>query len=119
MKLIICRNQADKTGLFGGHKGVNFQLSAKVELTENERSLVQKYKAEDTVLNTIGPDLEKLKLKSPFITMANLMGGWDTANVTDVGLLLDLEELIKDACQTFKNYLEVMASFGGEEIVDY
>ena len=44
MKLYIRRNQEEKKGLFGGHKGMTFLLSCRVELSSEESSLIEKYK---------------------------------------------------------------------------
>jgi hypothetical protein len=35
MRLIIHRSQADVKGMLGGHKGVSFTLSTRLEFTEN------------------------------------------------------------------------------------
>ena len=34
-------------------------------------------------------------------------------------ILLNNEQVIKDACANFKTLLGVMATFGGEEVVDF
>lgn len=36
----------------------------------------------------------------------------------DIGTLLNNEEVIRNACVTFKGYLEVMRTFCGEETVE-
>jgi len=33
--------------------------------------------------------------------------------------LLNNEEVVKGACKDFKTLLEVMASFGGEEVIEF
>jgi hypothetical protein len=45
MKLLIKRDQKAQAGMFGGHKGMSFVLSYRVELTPEEKALVEKYKA--------------------------------------------------------------------------
>jgi hypothetical protein len=47
MQLIVSRNQQDVKGMLGGHKGVQFTLSYRLELTEDELALVSRYKLED------------------------------------------------------------------------
>jgi hypothetical protein len=42
-----------------------------------------------------------------------------TEEVKDITILLNNEKIIKDACKNFKNLLQVMATFGGEEVIDY
>ena len=41
-----------------------------------------------------------------------------TQKCKDVSILLNNEEVIKSACKTFKAYLDVMRSFGGQEVIE-
>lgn len=50
MRLIISRGQSDVKGILGGHKGVAFSLSCKVNLSPQEEELIKCYKAENEVL---------------------------------------------------------------------
>jgi hypothetical protein len=115
MKLIIKRDQQAQTGIFGGHKGMSFLLSYKVELTPDEKALVAKYKAENHPLTfttrSDGMDIPK-------DTISSLMQG-RTEEVKDITILLNNEEIIKDACKNFKILLEVMETFGGEEVIEF
>lgn len=104
MKLIIKRNQ--DTGLLGG---IKFVLEARVELTPEEEELVKKYKAQREVVYTKGG--------SPY-TIDDLLNGVKD-KCKDITLLLNAEEVYKEACKTFKIFLEVMASFGGEEAIEF
>jgi len=104
MKLIIKRDQ-DK-GLMGG---MNFILEAKVVLTQDESELVQKYKAHKEVLYTAGGREYKISDMT--------YGIRDKAK--DVSVLLNNEEVYKEACEHLKTLLEVMASFGGEQVIEY
>jgi hypothetical protein len=115
MKLIINRNQSAKTGLFGGHKGMSFTLSCRVVLTPEETALIAKYKAENHPL-TFTTDREGNKL--PKDTVSSLMRGV-TEEVDDITILLNNEQVKKDACAEFKQLLTVMATFGGEEVVEF
>jgi len=113
MKLIIKRDQSAKKGLFGGHKGMSFSLFTKVEINAEEQALIEKYKAGEQGLiwrSSEGVDV-------PILTIQQLIQG-TTKDLRDVGALLDFEDEVKGACENFKNYLLVMASFGGEEIVE-
>jgi len=110
MKLIIKRNQADRKGLFGGHKGVNFTLSYRVELTPEENDLVQKYKVQNEVLMKTGDDNET--------TIQDMLTG-KSVTTRNVEILLNNEQVAKDVCKNFKNYLEVLLSFGGEEVIEF
>lgn len=111
MKLIIKRNQADKKGLFGGNKGVDFTLSYKVELTPEEQELINKYKVQNEVLMTSHDGYLKT-------TIQDLING-QAQTTQDIETLLKNEGVAKNVCKNFKNYLDVLRSFGGEEVVEY
>ncbi|MFH1059192.1 MAG: hypothetical protein V1797_11025 [Pseudomonadota bacterium] len=115
MKLIIKRGQRDKKGLLGGHKGVSFALECRVELTDIEKDLVNRYKAMDYVL-TYREDREGKKI--PGLRVSNMLAGVQQ-EIDDVATLLGNEDVIKGACQEFKNLLSIMASFGGEEVIEF
>ena len=115
MKLIIKRDQKAQTGVFGGHKGMSFLLSYRVELTPEEKALVAKYKAEYQPL-TFGKDRDGNEV--PKDTINGLMQGV-TEEMKDISILLNNEQTVKDACKNFKTLLEVMATFGGEEIIEF
>ncbi|MCL6099137.1 MAG: hypothetical protein M1391_11225 [Bacteroidetes bacterium] len=114
MKLYITRDQAK--GLLGGTK---FELTAKAELTGEESSLVSKYKADKEIL------LQK-EIKIPFtsksfvldINIGGLMVG-QTFKCKDIADILEYEKNVKEACGTFKSYIEVMKNFGGQEVIEY
>lgn len=115
MKLIIKRDQKARKGMFGSHKGMTFLLSYRVELTSEEKALVEKYKAGDCTLTyTTRSDGTRL----PKDTISSLMQSV-TEEVEDITILLNNEEIIKDACKNFKTLLEVMATFGGEEVIEF
>jgi hypothetical protein len=109
MKLIIKRDQ-DKAFL----GGMKFILSCRVELSPNEQELIQKYKVHNQPLTY----KERKGVDIPSLYIQNLLNGV-TQKAKDIEMLLNNEEVIKDACSSFKNFLEVMASFGGEEVVEY
>jgi len=114
MKLYITRDQAK--GILGG---VKFELKAHVQLTKDEADLLNKYKADKEVL------LQK-EIKIPFTTKAIVLdikiGGLiegQTFKCKDIADILEYEKNVKEACENFKSYLEVMKSFGGEEVIEY
>jgi hypothetical protein len=113
MKLIISRNQQENKGVFGGHKGMSFILRCRIELTAEEGSLIQKYKAENYPLTFITRDGQEI----PGITVNALLQGI-AQEMKDISILLGNEETIRNACKNFKSLLTVMATFGGEEIVE-
>jgi hypothetical protein len=114
MKLFITRDQSK--ALLGGTK---FELNARVELTNDEANLVKKYKADKEVLL-------KKEIKIPFtgraleldIKIENLVAG-QTFKCADVGDILETEKNVKEAAENFKNYIEVMKNFGGQEVIEY
>ena len=115
MKLIIKRDQKAQTGIFGGHKGMTFLLSCRVELTPEEKALIAKYKAEHHPL-TFTTDREGRQLVKD--TINSLMLGTNE-EVKDISVLLNNEEIVKGACKNFKTLLDVMATFGGQEVIEY
>jgi hypothetical protein len=114
MKLFITRDQAK--GLLGG---VKFELRARVELIDEEAQLVRKYKAEKEVLL-------KKEVEIPFtgralvldLTIGSLTAG-QTFKCNDIAEILEYEKNVKESCEAFKNYIEVMRNFGGEEVIEY
>jgi len=115
MKLVIKRDQKAHTGLLGGHKGMIFLLTCRVELTPAEQELIKRYKAEMHPL-TFVTDREGNKI--PKDTVSSLMRGV-TEEMKDITILLNNEEVVRDACKGFKTLLDVMATFGGEEVIEF
>lgn len=114
MKLYLRRGQAK--GMLGG---TSFELTARVELTPDESSLVSKYKADKEVL------LEK-QIAIPFmnrtvalnINIGTLTKG-QSFKCKDIADVLNYEGGVREACQNFKTYLDAMKNFGGEEVIDF
>jgi len=114
MKLTITRDQSKK--MMGG---VSFELFAKVELTGEEAELIKKYKAERE-------SLVKKEIKIPLtgrsivlnITIGDLVSG-QSFKCNDIAEILETENNIKESCVVFKNYLEVMRHFGGQEVIQF
>ena len=117
MKLTIKRNQADVKGFFGGHKGVNFSLSGRCDITSDEQALIAKYKVGEYNLASY-----KIKPKggTPIdfcISVDGIIAG-KSVETDDINTLLELEEAMKAGCANLKNLLAVMASFGGEQVYE-
>jgi len=99
--------------------GVSFELQARVELSSEEGELVRKYKADKEILM-------KKEVKIPFtgralilnITIGSLLAG-QMFKCNDIGEILEYEKNVKESCEAFKNYIEVMKNFGGEEVIEY
>jgi len=113
MKLIIKRDQKAQTGILGGHKGMTFLLSCRVVLSPEEQALIAKYKAENYPITFGMNDGQKV----PRDTVSSLTRGV-TQELKDITVLLENEEVIKNGCLGFKRLLEVMATFGGEEVIE-
>jgi hypothetical protein len=110
---MIRRDQAAKTGMFGGHKGMRFSLNCRVVLTPEESEIIERYKASDQVLA-----IWETKKDPDVITIRRLITGLSEEQDSVINLL-EKEEDIKKACGNFKTLLMVMRSFGGEEVVDF
>jgi len=121
MKLFITKNQAK--GVWGGN--IVFELSTRVELSPEEIALVNKYNVGKEVLLERKPvsgaeNLEAIMIGRLhfLITIEGFMKGQTFKN-KNIGELLETERNVKEACEKFKNYLEVMKGFGGEEFFEY
>lgn len=114
MRLIIQRDQAIDTDRKGRTKSVAFTLRVRLELTENESAIVGRYKLGDypvtyrTVQGTQIPD----------DTIDMLVSG-TSQTVSSVKTLISNENVLKAACDSLPPLFEVVATFGGSEVIDY
>ena len=114
MRLRISRDQA--RGLLGG---VKFELKARVELRSEEVDLIRKYRADNEVL--VEREI-KIPLTNKVFTLGININGLvngQTFKCKDVAEILETEKSVKDACEAFKNRIEAMKHFGGEEVIEY
>lgn len=114
MKLVIRRSQADVKGILGGHKGVNFTLGYRLDFTPEETELVRRYNLESYPLTWTS--LQGTRV--PDDTIGRLVQG-RSQTLTDVTTLVQNEEIVKNACDQLPTLLDVVRSFGGEEVVEY
>jgi len=118
MKLTIKRNQADIKGLFGGHKGVNFSLYGRVEVTDAEKTLINKYKVGDYILASYERPVKGSEQSISFhITTNDIING-KSVEIGNINTLLELEDAMKSGCQNLKSLLSVMSTFGGEQVFE-
>lgn len=123
MRLRIRRNQAQVKGLFGGHKGMSFHVVFQADLEPSEVDLIRRYRAEGEWLAGL-PDVADGRVKvvqgdrTGVVLIGTLLAGL-TFQCRDVATLLSIEAKLREACQAFQTYLQVMASFGGEEILEF
>ena len=127
MELIIKKNQADK--MLGG---VKFEINIKVNLTTEEKEIIDKYKAGKMILHQrreksfneaaskaqggivkiLGANILDKIFNN--ITIASLIEGI-SFKCDNISQLLDHEIQIKEVCRGFYEYLQTMKNFGGEE----
>jgi hypothetical protein len=130
MQLLIRRNQ--KTGLLGGAK---YALYVRAQLTDEERQLVKKNNLAGELLVYYDKDADKAtllgamkdagglagtlvrKMRDTALTVAKLIEGTEF-KCDNVGELLGVEGEVRQATLMLKNYLDVSAKFGGEEVLD-
>ena len=115
MKLIFKRDQREEKGTIVEQKGIKFLLSCRAELTPEEQDLIKKFKAEEELLAKF--TLTSSSLPN-FLHVKDLVAGRNY-ECKDVASLLEVEDQIKEACKSFRTLLDVMASFGGEEVIDF
>jgi hypothetical protein len=114
MKLKITRDQEQKKGLLGGNKGIEFTLRCQADLTSDEKALVDKAQIGEYVLTTYRPHEDGMELS---LTVKDIMNGV-SSRVKNVQKLLKLEDEIVHGCQNLKSLLEVIGTFGGEEVIE-
>ena len=113
MKLHVKRDQAEQKGFFGGSKGFNFSLTCRLDLNDTEKALIDKYKQWDIAVHSYA-----LENGGQATLSLNDITSGKTINCAGVATLLQSEEEVKDACNNVKILLQVMESFGGEEIIE-
>jgi len=118
MKLFIKRDQKAHTGLLGGNYGMIFILSYRLELTPEESALVTKYKIEGYPLTFKADERDREGKQIPTMTVRQLMSGGKD-ELKDITILLNNEQVLKNACSSFKTLIGIMATFGGEEVVNF
>ncbi|GAA5091735.1 hypothetical protein [Nocardia iowensis] len=114
MRLVVNRSQTAVKGMLGGHKGMQFTLSCRLQLTDEENRLVQQYKLTEYPLTW--RTFQGTKLVGD--TIGSLVQG-SSQTVSDVKTLLTNEDVIKDAIDELPTLFAVCRTFGGNEIIDY
>jgi len=118
MKLRLFRSQRDQKGFFGGHKGVNFSLQYKLEISDEERGLIDHYKVGDFVVHKFvwgrASDGSPLTRNIPVMDLLN--GG--ALELRDFDEVTGAEGAIKQGANNLKALLEQMRKFGGEEVIE-
>ena len=109
-----------------------FALEARVDITEEEVTHIQKYKMGNEVLfskDRVAPDrsgeaswkgvARNLAAAATILTIRidDLVKG-TKIECKDIMEMMDVEEQIVSACQNFKGVLASMAHFDGEEVIE-
>jgi len=122
MKLILSKEQ-QKKGMMGGK--IVYLLTVKADLTDEEKSNLEKYGMSDTVLYS---DVEgdpaasawkaiKTIATSTVINVSNLAYG-RTIECKNFMEIMQIEQQVITACQNLKSILEAMANFEGERVIE-
>src|SRR5690349_20091927 len=106
MRLLIERRQDEAKTMFGRHRGVDFTLWFRLELTPEEERLVQHYDLAEHVL--IRRDSED---REPWVTVAQARAGF-SHTLASIETVHRNEQVIRKNCQNFKVILEIAQSFG-------
>jgi hypothetical protein len=113
MKLMLTKNQAK--GMLGA---TSFEVKAQVDITPEEQKLIQHYGLQGAVLfskkvtffgKTTDKDIE--------VRVRDLLDG-EGFRCKDLEEVIAYSESIKSACSTLKSYLDVAATFGGQEVFE-
>lgn len=125
MKMLLRRDQKKR-----GLGGVTFILDVRAELSEEEQANIKRYNLGSTMLyeKMIMTDggagilgfLSRLwfKAKNLSVSVSDLTNG-KRIECRSIVEMVNVEEELKEAAQTFKQILETAARFGGEEVVEY
>lgn len=121
MKLAITRKQTEQTDRRGRSEGVLYGFSCRLSLDPHETELIEKYdQAGYPIKMLMMDDVRDYRPsdKDRILTVARLSEGWSVESrfVTD---LQRTEASIKEGCADFTNLLVVMASYGGDEEVEF
>jgi hypothetical protein len=118
MRLRLFRSQRDQKGFFGGHKGVNFALEYKLDISAEERGLIDHYKVGEFIVHTFkwgrASDGSPLMMN---IHVMNLLNG-GILELRDFDEVTGSEGAIKQGACNLKALLEQMRKFGGEEVIE-
>jgi F420-0:gamma-glutamyl ligase-like protein len=124
MKLLLRRDQ--RSGILGK---VIFTLDVRAELSDDERSNIQRYKLGATELYASHEMIDRgsgllglasrLAWKATTLTITiNDLASDKRVEAKDIVEMLAIEDQIREAARTFKAVLEAAASFGGEEVIE-
>lgn len=113
MQLRLVRAQEEKK------RSVEFVMTATAVLSEEERSLVHRYRLGGEVIarGTITVGFISKRQMPITVTTENLVQGW-TQRFEDLGAMIKFEDQMRASCQQLLIYLDSARKFGGQEIVE-
>lgn len=115
MRLVLTKNQSKR--VIGG---VSFEVDAQVELTDEERNLVEHYNMHNMVLlsRPLVTIWGKPSDQQVEVTVKDLLGG-EAFKCKDLSEVVAYSDGLKEACRNFKTYMDVARGFRGQETIDY
>jgi len=111
MRLVIQRNQSK--GMMGG---VAFEVRSRLELTPEERTLVDHYGLNNEVI-TISNKKSLLTGQPVSVRVKNLVSG-DVFKAKNLGEVKDYSDEIVETCQLLKVYMAEAKKFKGDEVIE-
>jgi hypothetical protein len=120
MKVVFSRGQRAEKGLLGGNKGVTFTVSCRLQLSQAENALVEKYWPADTMMGSQDDSIAlgvRIGTTKPGVRLADLTQGC-SAEGKSVGTMQEVESLIVTVCRSFSNYITAAAEYQGEQAVE-
>ena len=118
MQLRLFRSQRDQKGIFGGHKGVNFSLQYKLDISDEESGLIDHYKVGGFVVHKFkwGQTSDGTPLVNNIHVMELVNGG--SLELRDFDEIVGSEDALIKGANNLKALLAQMRKFGGEEVID-
>jgi len=107
MKYAVNNKTRSRKGFYGRYQ---FCFRGSSLVKPEEQNLIKKYKSNQEVLYTKG---------GRNYTVGDLTNTGVKEKCKDVSIVLNNEEVIKNGCKHLKVLLDVMNSFGGQEIFEY
>ena len=115
MKLIIKRVRRDDTTFFlGTYKGSDFVVQCQLELTKEERAIINRCRLDDYGLTT--PELPETEM--PTHTIGTLHEGL-IVNLPDADSVIHYIDALKGACDQLPRLLDLYGPNESEEIIEY
>ncbi len=119
MRLSITRNQTELTDPKGNTEGVIFNLGCRLTFDQDEQDVLEKYRLWAYPLATLTvSEIRGLEQRDAIMSPKRLVDGWSfqTRFAIDAHRV---EDTIKDGCSSFKNVMNTLVAYGGDEEVAF